>query len=181
MRQSLPGYLRLKPVRLILIVCGFGCAGESSQEFAKKESPASASGSSTIAPIPPTHVSSPEHVQDSAPISADTSRDCQAQGIGDEETFARTVCVVASDFGFRAQLVHSYGAGGVDVFISEADARKLASNREELRRKTTALTAWAKRNYTAFNAVDVTIVGDSKIARGSKIGSGPTTVELYRN
>jgi hypothetical protein len=173
---------RLMPLCLLFAL---GCAGESSQGFEKNDIPAS---SGTDAPpvmpsaLPNESISGRVRNASSAASAADVrSGDCQAQGIGDEEAFARRVCDVSRDLGLRATLVHSYGAGGVDVFISAADAQRLASNRAELQRSTTALTEWAKRNYTAFNAVTVTIVGDSKIARGSKLGVRPTTVEVFGN
>jgi hypothetical protein len=86
---------------------------------------------------------------------------------------------VASDLGFRAELVHSYGAGGVDVFVAKANAELLVRDRPELERMTAVLTDWAKANYHGFNAVEVTVVGESKIARGRKLGSRPTTIELF--
>jgi hypothetical protein len=112
--------------------------------------------------------------------TAATASGCEAQGIGVEESFAQQMCAAANDFEFKAVLVHSYGAGGVDLFISEADALILRRNPSELRRQTIAITEWAKQNYSGFNAVEVTIVGgDSKIAKGRKIGADAATVELY--
>lgn len=112
--------------------------------------------------------------------SAASTGGCEAQGIGSEEAFARRLCAAAQDFGFEPELVHSYGAGGVDVFISEAEAANLRGDARKLRRRTASLTEWAKQNYNGFNAVEVTIVGgDSRIAKGQKIGAGTTKIELY--
>jgi hypothetical protein len=183
MSRFFPRLPRLVSVYVLLIVYGLGCTDGSPQEAAEQEPSGSpASDSSTKVPNPLAGSTIPEPVQDSAPATADVSTlssDCRAQGIDDEEDFARKVCVAASDLGFRTELVHSYGAGGVDVFITEADAELLARNRAELERMTVALTEWTKANYHDFNAVDVTIVGESKIARGRKLGSRATTIELF--
>lgn len=170
----------------IVLVFGSACADEPSQDLGRKELPGLPAGDPvrSAGNSPPSASSSvrvQEPVSDPVQQRSAPGNDCKAQGIGDEEDFAREVCLAARDFGFRAQLVHSYGAGGVDVFITEEAAQQLALNRAALERNTRALTEWAKRNYSGFNAVEVTIVGDARIARGSKLGSRPTTVELYGN
>lgn len=173
--------LRLMSIGLLL-VCGLGCAGESSQNLGETDflvGSASDSLASAPNPLRSASIFTQESASASARHSSALAGGCQAQGIDDEEVFARKICASARDFGFEAELVHSYGAGGVNVFISEADAEHLAHNRMELERSTTALTEWTKRNYTAFNAVEVTIVGASKIAKGSKLGTRPTTLQLY--
>jgi len=105
---------------------------------------------------------------------------CEVQGIGAEEDFAKKVCKAAEELGLHPTLVHSYGAGGVDIFIPESEANNLRMDLTELRRLVTSLTDWTKRNYTGFNAVDVTIMGgDSKIAKGSKLGTRETKVILF--
>jgi hypothetical protein len=176
-------YPRLVSACLLLVVCGLGCTNESPQDPAKKGSPGSlASDASARAPNPLRESTISEHVPDSAPAAANAPEplgNCRAQGIGDEEAFALQVCAKVSDLGFRAELVHSYGAGGVDVFIAESDAELLVQNRAELERMTTVLTEWAKANYDGFNAVEVTIVGETKIARGRKLGSRAATIELF--
>lgn len=106
--------------------------------------------------------------------------ECRAQGIGEEEAFAKKVCKAATQFGLHPELVHSFGAGGVDVFISKAEAKKLLSQKSKLRNLVLSLTEWSKKNYHKFNAVEITIVGgDSKIARGVKLGTMKTKVTLY--
>ena len=96
--------------------------------------------------------------------------ECEPQGIGAEKDFAERVCEAATKFGHHPELVHSFGAGGVDIFISEAEGNNLRSNKAKLTKLVKSLTEWSKKNYTAFNAVEITIVaGDSKIARGGKI------------
>ncbi len=106
--------------------------------------------------------------------------ECKAQGIGEEEAFAKKVCKASVQFGLHPELVHSFGAGGVDIFISEAEAKKLISQKSKLRNLMLSLTEWSKENYKKFNAVEITIVGgDSKIARGAKLGTMKTKVTLY--
>ena len=110
----------------------------------------------------------------------DSGQECDALGIGEEEVFAELVCSVAPDYGFHPEEVHSYGSGGIDVFIPEDEGRKFQANRAELTAATQALTEWAKRKYTRFNIVEVTIVsGGVKIAQGQKLGTRDTTVALY--
>lgn len=107
-------------------------------------------------------------------------KDCEVQGIGAEMDFAKKLCSAAENIGLHPTLVHSYGAGGVDVFISESETDDLRKDPEKLKRLVTSLTEWAKQNYSGFNAVDVTIVGgNSKIAQGSKLGQQKTKVTLY--
>ena len=107
--------------------------------------------------------------------------ECTPQGIGEEEDFAIKVCKAATKFGLHPELVHSFGAGGVDVFISKAEAKKLLSNKAKLRNVVVSLTEWSKKNYSKFNAVEITIVGgDRKIARGVKIGTMKAKVTLYK-
>lgn len=106
--------------------------------------------------------------------------ECTPQGIGEEEDFAIKVCKVAAKFGLHPELVHSFGAGGVDVFISKSEAKKLLSNKVKLRNVVVSLTEWSKKNYSKFNMVTITIVGgDRKIASGEKIGTMKTKVILY--
>ena len=107
-------------------------------------------------------------------------QECDALGIGEEEVFAELVCSVAPDYEFHPEVVHSFGSGGIDVFIPEDEGRKFQANRAKLTAATQALTEWAKRKYTKFNMVEVTIVsGDVKIAQGQKLGTRDTTVTLY--
>ena len=114
-------------------------------------------------------------------LAEDSSKiKCKAQGIAAEAAFAEKVCNFVATFGIYPTLVHSFGAGGVDIFISEAEADKLQKDSAKLKRLTISITNWAKQNYKAFNFVKITIVGgDSKIARGSKLGNKDTIVELY--
>lgn len=116
-----------------------------------------------------------------AGLFADNSlKDCAIQGIGAEMDFAKKMCSAAEQIGLHPTLVHSYGAGGVDIFISESEADDLRNDPEKLKELVTLLTEWAKQNYSGFNAVDVTIVGgDSKIAQGSKLGKQKTKAILY--
>lgn len=110
----------------------------------------------------------------------ESSQSCEIQGVGAEKDFAKKVCKAAQNLGFHPTLIHSYGAGGVDVFIAESEADNLRMDPAKLTRLVTSLTDWAKRNYHGFNAVDVTIVGgDSKIAKGSKLGENETKVILF--
>jgi hypothetical protein len=115
-------------------------------------------------------------------FAADKSTNkCKAEGIAAEAEFAEKVCNVAATFGLYPTLVHSYGAGGVDIFISEAEADKLQKDSAKLKQITISITNWAKQNYKTFNFVEITIIGgDSKIARGSKLGNKDTIVELYQ-
>jgi hypothetical protein len=87
-----------------------------------------------------------ETAQATAPY--ESVMDCEPQGIGPEEEFARKICAVASEYGFKAELVHSYGAGGIDIFISVAEAAKLRSDPAKLRRQTAGLgpEAWPSRS-----------------------------------
>ena len=104
-------------------------------------------------------------------LAGEPLNNCKAQGIGTELDFAKKVCSAAENIGLHPTLVHSFGAGGVDVFISESEADDLRKAPEKLKRIVTSLTEWAKKNYSGFNAVDMTIVGrNSKIAKGSKLG-----------
>lgn len=114
-------------------------------------------------------------------LAADKSKNkCKTEGIGAEAEFAEQVCNAAATFGLYPTLVHSYGAGGVDIFISEPEADKLQKDSAKLKKLTISITNWAKQNYKAFNAVEITIVGgDSKIARGSKLGNKDAIVVLY--
>ncbi len=110
-----------------------------------------------------------------------SSQSCEIQGGGAEKDFAEKVCKAAQNLGIHPTLIHSYGAGGVDVFISESEAENLRMDPAKLTCLVTSLTDWAKRNYHAFNAVDVTIVGgDLKIAQGSKLGEKETKVILFQ-
>jgi hypothetical protein len=105
---------------------------------------------------------------------------CEVQGIDAEMDFAKKVCGAAENIGLHPTLVHSYGAGGVDIFISESEANDLRRGPEKLKGIVTSLAEWAKQTYSGFNAVDVTIVGgNSKIAQGSKLGQQKTKVTLY--
>ena len=109
-------------------------------------------------------------------------QDCLATGIGSERSFAERVCEVAPSFGLPAEEVHSYGGGGIDVFISQAAGRRLQSviNREHLTEAVRSLAAWTKRNYTGFNQVEVTVVsGDDAIARGVTEGTNEIRVTVY--
>lgn len=108
------------------------------------------------------------------------SKSCDVQGIDDEIDFAKKVCKVAENLGLHPTLVHSFGAGGVDIFISESEGDNLRMNPPKLTSLVTSLTDWAKRNYKKFNMVEITIVGgDSKIAKGSKLGEKETKVTLF--
>ena len=94
-------------------------------------------------------------------------KSCEADGIGAELDFAKKVCNAAKNLGLYPTLVYSYGAGSVDVFISESEADNLSKDHVKLKRLVTSLTDWAKNNYSGFNYVSVTIVGgSSKIAKG---------------
>lgn len=53
--------------------------------------------------------------------SAKSPKGCEVEGIGAEMIFAKKVCIAAKNIGLSPELVHSYGAGGVDVFISESE------------------------------------------------------------
>ena len=180
--------LRLMVTAVFLsLVSAAGCSGDrpsnsTGEGSARPGSAANAAGSDASAGRVPETAGISE-TQDSVPTTSGSTAStggCEAQGIGPEETFARRLCAAAQDFGFEAELVHSYGAGGVDVFISEAEAANLRRDSEKLRRQIASLTEWAKQNYSGFNAVEVTIVGgDSRIAKGQKIGVGTTKVEIY--
>ena len=112
--------------------------------------------------------------------AADTKKQCEPQGIGAEEVFARNACNAATKLGIHPHLVHSYGAGGIDVFISEGEGAPLRGDRSNLTQLMTKLTDLAKDNYKSFNAIEVTLVaGNSKIAKGQKIGTGVTKVTIY--
>jgi hypothetical protein len=104
---------------------------------------------------------------------------CEAQGIDTEREFARRVCAAAEDLGLDPTLVHSFGAGGVDVFVSQSVEGDLRADPTKLRRLMVKLTDWVKQNYVGFNAVEVTLVGDSKIAKGSKVGTMEMKVILF--
>ena len=112
--------------------------------------------------------------------AGESQKNCEVQGVGAEVDFAKKVCGAAENLGLHPTLVHSYGAGGVDVFISESEADSLRKDPAKLKHLVISLTDWAKQNYSGFNAVDVTIVGgDSKIAKGSRLGNNETNVILY--
>jgi len=114
------------------------------------------------------------------PNAATQGLECEAQGIGVEKDFAEKVCKAATKFGLHPELVHSFGAGGVDIFISKAAGNNLVEDKAKLTKLVKSLTEWSKNNYSNFNAVEITIVaGDSKIARGGKIGTLETTIILY--
>ena len=99
----------------------------------------------------------------------------------EEKDFAIKICEAAAKFGLHPELVHSFGAGGVDVFIPKAEAKKLLSSKAKLTNLVISLTEWSKKNYSKFNAVEITIVGgERKIARGGKIGAMKTKVTLYK-
>lgn len=168
---------------LLSIVSGSGCVSDRPRDSPDEPLSAIESDGDSGHQQPLASIPDSQSTLHSAPASFDTAvteGGCEAQGIAAEESFAQQMCAAAKDFGFKPRLVHSHGAGGVDVFISEADALILRHNQAELRRQTAALTEWAKRNYSAFNAVEVTIVGgDSKMAKGRQIGTSAAAVELY--
>ncbi len=106
--------------------------------------------------------------------------ECTPQGIGEEEDFAIKVCKEAAKFGLHPELVNSFGAGQVDIFIPIIEAIELVSNEAKLRYIVVSLTEWSKDNYSKFNVVTLTFVGgDRKIARGEKIGTKKVRVTLY--
>ena len=108
------------------------------------------------------------------------ARHCTPSGIGAEEAFAARVCTVAPDHGLHPEEVHAFGAGGVDVFLPQAEGRRLRANRTTLTRAVRSLTNWVKTNYTGFDAVEVTLVsGDDRIAQGAKVGTSDTRVTVY--
>ncbi len=106
--------------------------------------------------------------------------ECTPQGVGEEEDFAIKVCKEAAKFGLHPELVHSVGAGVVDIFIPIIEAIELVSNEAKLRYIVVSLTEWSKKNYSKFNMVTIIFVGgDREIARGEKIGTMKTKVTLY--
>lgn len=65
---------------------------------------------------------------------------CEAQGVGDEENFAKQICGVAKNHGLHPTLVHSIGAGGVDIFIPQSEAEVLRKDPKRLEQIVKSLT-----------------------------------------